>query len=572
MIRFALAQINPTVGDFAGNFDKIISFVKLAHRQKADLILFPELALCGYPPEDLLLNQRFLDANRRYLKKIAAVADKINIICGYASARGEAVFNSAAVLSDRQVTLVYDKIALPDYGAFNEKRYFQPGNRIPLVRIGDTAIGIGIGEDIQASHAKADLLAGLGNRLLVNLCSSPYHLHKTKERIRLLQRKAKASRCYVAYVNTVGAQDELVFAGGSLVIDFNGKVIARAQQFVEELLIVDLPCYRQKNGGPAIQVGGGVLLGDELYAVEQVELKLTRRRKKRRPIRRQVIRRLPEPEEIYQVLVLGTGDYIRKNGFTKALLGLSGGVDSALAAAVAVDALGHTNVEALFMPSEFTLAISRQAAAKQAKLLKIKLYEMSIDNLYAAYRHDLGPFFRNLPEDTTEENIQARIRGNLLMAFSNKFGHLVLNTGNKSEAAVGYCTLYGDMVGGFAVLKDIPKTMVYKICRYLNRSRKREIIAREIIIRPPSAELRKDQLDSDALPPYDILDKILQAFIEENKPVAEIIKAGFDRKVVERVVRMVMASEHKRRQAPPGVRITPCTFDQEHHWPITNQF
>lgn len=569
MLRIALAQINTTVGDFDGNMRKMLLFAEKAAARHADFVLFPELALPGYPPEDLLLNRSFIDANRRYLRKLAALAPDVGIICGYAGSQGKEVYNSAGIISDGKLRYSYNKIYLPNYGVFDEKRYFQPGSVVPVLSLDDIRIGVNVCEDIWVHPGLCGFQAAWGARLILNISSSPYHLHKLDERTRLLQGQARLNRCYIAYVNTVGGQDELVFDGGSLVVDPRGKVIARAGQFVEQLLLVDF------SESALIGKGLSAIRGGECpdsFKVEQVALRRKPRTAKNRRVRNTVLPRLGDVEEIYTALVIGTRDYIDKNRFKKVIIGLSGGVDSALTLAIVVDAIGSSNVDALFMPSRFTSDISRHASVKQGKLLGVRLHEIPIDDLFAAYIRELKPHFGNLPEDITEENIQARIRGNLLMAFSNKFGHLVVNTANKSEAAVGYSTLYGDMVGGFAVLKDIPKTMVYKLCRYLNRSRKREIIAREIIRRPPSAELKADQLDSDSLPPYDILDKILKAFVEEDRNAEEIVKMGFDRKLVARVIRMVVRAEYKRRQMAPGIKITPRAFGKDRRWPITNKF
>lgn len=569
MIRLALAQINPTVGDFEHNMEKVLSFARDAHRKKADLVIFPELCLPGYPPEDLLLKPAFIQANQEYVRRLADSAPDVNLICGYTGAKGKDVYNSAAVISGGRIELTYDKIFLPNYGVFDEKRYFRPGTSVPVLSLGPIKVGFNICEDIWVTPGVCGYQAALGARLILNLSSSPYHLHKLDERTELLRGRARHNRCYIAYVNTVGGQDELVFDGGSLVVDPTGKVISRARQFVEQLLIVDLPLSRLNSPPRADSASKKELTK---FSVVTKELKLPRRRIPRARTMRKVAKRLNDAEEVYAAIVLGTRDYITKNGFEKVIIALSGGIDSALTLAVAVAAVGATRVETLFLPSKFTSPASHKAAAKQARLLSVSMMEIAIDELFATYLSELRPFFKGTSEDITEENLQARIRGNILMAFSNKFGHLVLNTANKSEAAVGYSTLYGDMVGGFAVLKDIPKTMVYKICRYLNRSSGKEVIARDIIRRPPSAELKANQLDSDSLPPYEILDKILKLYVEQDKNVDEIIKLGYDRKLVDRVIRMVIRAEYKRRQMAPGVKITPRAFGKDRRWPITNKF
>ncbi len=569
MLRIALAQINPTVGDFPGNLAKIVAFARCARTAKADLVAFPELALCGYPPEDLLLKDRFLKANRSYLSKLARRVDSTILICGVADRQRRVLYNAAALLQRGELKLNYHKVDLPNYGVFDEKRYFEPGNKVALFDLGGVRIGLSVCEDIWVNGGVCQAQAQLGAQLLINISSSPYHLHKFEERLKLLQQVARENRVYVAYVNTVGGQDELVFDGGSLVLDPAGVPIARAPQFIEDLLVVDLPISARRNQ-PSLPKG--ISVGESLLAVEHQELAPPRWRGSRRRQPRRLADRLPEAEEVYQALVLGTRDYVRKNGFQRVMIGLSGGVDSALTAAIAVDALGPQQVETLFMPSRYTSKLSRELVEKQVHLLGIRLRTVAIDELVAAYEDSLRPFFFGRAADITEENIQARIRGNLLMAFSNKFGYLVLNTANKSEAAVGYSTLYGDMVGGFAVLEDIPKTLLYKICRHLNRNRGREVIARGIIRRPPSAELKADQRDTDSLPPYDALDQILRAFVEEDRDVAEIVKLGFERKLVERVVRLVIGAEYKRRQSAPVIKITPRAFGKDRRWPITNKF
>ncbi|MCX6831560.1 MAG: NAD+ synthase [candidate division Zixibacteria bacterium] len=572
MIRIGLGQINPTVGDFDGNSQKIAGFIAEAKTRKCDLVLFPELALCGYPPEDLLLKRAFVGANRQYLRKLSTVCKGINVICGYAGSRSNKAFNSAAVIGGGKVLLSYNKIALPNYGVFDEKRYFVPGNEVPLLHLGKILIGINICEDIWVCPGVTEQQAALGAQLILNISSSPYHKHKAEERIEMLQDRARSNRCYVGYINSVGGQDELVFDGASLVIDPTGKVIARAAQFAEELLVVDIPEIKEHRRGRQKPRGGDDNTPAQGFAVKQVELKAPFVGRPRRARKAQCAKRLVDAEEVYQAVTLGVRDYIRKNGFRQAIIGLSGGVDSALTAAIAVDAIGKENVFTLFLPSRYSSELSRVAAKRQAQLLGIRMDTVSIDDLFEEYEETLAPLFRDSKSGLTEENLQARIRGNILMAFSNKLGYLVLSTSNKSEAAVGYTTLYGDMVGGFSVLKDIPKTLVYKICEHLNRSRGREIIAQEIIDRPPTAELKDNQLDSDSLPPYEVLDEILRLYVELDWNDHEIIAAGFDRKTVERVIRMVGAAEYKRRQSAPGIKITPRAFGKDRRWPITNKF
>ncbi len=572
MIRIGLGQINPTVGDFTGNTQKIAGFVAEAQKLQCDLVLFPELALCGYPPEDLLLKKAFISANRRYLRRLATSCKRMNVVCGYAGSRAGQVYNSAALISNGEVRLSYNKIALPNYGVFDEWRYFRPGTEIPLLRLGKTLIGINICEDIWVSPGITEQQTARGAQLILNISSSPYHEHKAEERITMLQNRARSNHCYVGYVNSVGGQDELVFDGASLVISPAGKVIARAAQFAEELLVVDIPEIaerHQERQRSLVREADALPSG---FVVKQVALKAPSAGKPRHTRKPRCVERLVETEEVYQAVTLGVRDYIRKNGFRQVIIGLSGGVDSALTAAIAVDAIGRENVFTLFMPSRYSSELSRSAAVRQAELLGVEMVTVSIDELFEEYKETLSSLFRYPDSGLTEENLQARIRGNILMAFSNKHGYLVLSTSNKSEAAVGYTTLYGDMVGGFSVLKDIPKTLVYEICNHLNRSRGREIIAQEIIDRPPTAELKDNQLDSDSLPPYEILDEILRLYVELDWSDREIIAAGFEKKTVERVVRMVGTAEYKRRQSAPGVKITPRAFGRDRRCPITNRF
>ena len=568
-MRISLAQINPTVGDLEGNLGKIQSFVKQARSRQADLVAFPELALCGYPPEDLLLKRRFQSANRNYLRKLAQEITTLPTVCGCVHVEKGKVYNAAALLQNHERQLVYHKVDLPNYGVFDEERYFQSGDKVAVFDLAGVRIGLSVCEDIWVAGGVCEAQAKLGAKLLLNVSSSPYHLRKFAERLELLRQVAREYQVYVAYVNTVGGQDELVFDGGSLLLDPKGKLVARAAQFTEELLTVDLPLRAIKSPP---ELPRKVSVGDLTLAVQHTELKLPGRRKARRRIVQRNVERLPQAEEVYQALVLGTRDYVFKNGFKRVMIGLSGGVDSALTAAVAVEALGAGRVETLYLPSRYSSKLSQRLVEKQARLLGVRLRTLPIDSLFTAYNESLRPFFVGREPDVTEENLQARIRGNLLMAFSNKFGYLILNTANKSEAAVGYSTLYGDMVGGFAVLKDIPKTLLYEVCRHLNRSRKHEVIAKGIIRRPPSAELKAEQLDTDSLPPYDVLDPILKAFVEEDQDILDIVKQGFERKTVERVARLVIRAEYKRRQSAPGIKITPRAFGKDRRWPITNKF
>ena len=570
-MRIALGQLNPTVGDFAGNLEKIAAAISAARKQHCDLVMFPELTLCGYPPEDLLLNHAFVEANQSYLRKLVALTSGITVVCGFAGSDEHGVHNSAAVMQDKRLLLIYNKVALPNYGVFDEKRYFTPGTEMPLLRLRDTLIGINICEDIWLCPGITEQQSAFGARVILNISASPYHMHKAEERIEMLRDRALRNNCHVLYVNMVGGQDELIFDGASLAISPQGRVIARAELFNEQLLITDIPEQRQLNGLALELIKRAGKNANQQFPISYAELKSARRSATRKLAAR-VAKKLPLEEEVFQALVLATRDYVTKNGFKQAVIGMSGGIDSALTAAVAVEALGCDNVHLIFMPSRFTSELSHRAAVKQARLLGVKMSDLPIVDIFEDYAELVNPVLGDCTTGLPGENLQARIRGNLLMAYSNKFGALVLNTSNKSEAAVGYTTLYGDMVGGFAVLKDIPKTLVYRISRHLNRSRKHEVVAREIIRRPPTAELKDDQLDTDSLPPYEILDEILRLHVELDTEEREIVAAGFDAPTVRRVVRMVAAAEYKRRQSPPGARITPRSFGKDRRWPITNKF
>ncbi len=530
---------------------------------------FPELSLCGYPPEDLLLNRSFVEANLEYLNKLIARGNGPAIVCGWAGSEGTSVFNSAAVINKRKLLLSYEKVALPNYGVFDEERYFQPGSEMPILRLRNTLVGINICEDIWICPGITEQQAALGARVILNISASPYHVHKAEERIEMLRDRALRNKCHVLYCNMVGGQDELIFDGASLAIDPKGKVIARAELFNEELLVVDIAEGPRPNGATFDLLKRAGANTNQQFPIRYAEVE-TQAATARRSGKLKVAKRLPEEEEVFQALVLATRDYVSKNGFKSVVIGMSGGIDSALTSAVAVAALGKKNVHLLFMPSQFTSDLSHRAAARQAKLLGVEMDDLSIGDLIDDYAELLNPVYGDCTGGLTGENLQARIRGNLLMAYSNKFGALVLNTSNKSEAAVGYTTLYGDMVGGFAVLKDIPKTLVYRISKHLNR--KRETIAKEIIKRPPTAELKDNQLDTDSLPPYEVLDEILRLYVEHDTDEQEIVAAGFDAKIVHRVIRMVGAAEYKRRQSPPGARITPRAFGKDRRWPITNKF
>ncbi|MBI3010842.1 MAG: NAD+ synthase [Candidatus Omnitrophica bacterium] len=542
-LRIALAQLNTTVGDIEGNQGRIAEAILRAKAWFTDLVIVPELALTGYPPEDLLLKPQFIDANERALKRLLPLTQGIVAIVGYVQQqRDGSLYNAAAVLAGGRRLATYHKRCLPNYGVFDEKRYFTPGSEVLLLQVGKIPVGVTICEDLWELQPARDL-AKAGAQLIVNLSASPYHAGKLALRQKLFSKRAKENGVCVAFCNLIGGQDELVFDGASLVVDASGSIVGQARQFAEDLLVVDLELASkslpQRPALPAL-AKQGIL----------------------KPV-----------EEIYEALSLGLKDYVRKNGFSSVVLGLSGGVDSALTATIAVDALGSSRVKALVMPSRFSSRETQQDARKLAETLGIESWDVSIESLFVSYLKTLRRFFRSMPANTTEQNIQARIRGNLLMALSNKFGWLVLTTGNKSETATGYTTLYGDMAGGLALIKDVPKTLVYQLARYRNRRRNKPVIPQSILQRAPTAELALGQKDQDTLPPYEMLDRILQAYVEENRSLKQIIQGQrVPVEVAQSVVKMVDRSEYKRRQAPPGIKITPRAFGRDRRMPITNQY
>ncbi|MDZ7331672.1 MAG: NAD+ synthase [candidate division KSB1 bacterium] len=575
-IRIALAQIDVTVGDLANNEQKIKAAIQQARNAQADVVAFPELVITGYPPEDLLLRRQFVQDNLHCLNRIIPATRDILAIVGFADREGNKLFNAAAVIANERLVAVYHKIHLPNYGVFDEKRYFEPGERPLIVEWNDIKIGLSICEDIWIPDSVVETQAiSTGAEILLNISSSPYHSGKVEEREILLKKIAVNNRAMVCYVNLIGGQDELVFDGSSLILNERGEILARGKQFEEDLILFDLDvsviqAIRAKDES----FQGRRAAFDPPFKIELIDLPDPRpmpfEQKPRLPISQ--VLKLDPLTEIYQALVLGTRDYVRKNGFQKVVLGLSGGIDSALTAAIAVDALGSKNVIGVSMPSIFSSKGSIEDAAQLAKNLGIKNLIIPIQNTFEAYQNMLQNTFDNLPFDITEENIQARIRGNIVMALSNKFGWLALSTGNKSEISVGYCTLYGDMAGGFAVIKDVPKTLVYQLAKNLNKIKGREIIPHNTMVKPPSAELRPNQKDEDSLPPYDILDPILAEYVEKDASIEQIVALGFDEAIVRKVIRLVDQSEYKRRQGAPGVKITPRAFGKDRRMPITNRY
>ena len=585
-LRIAMAQINPTVGDIVGNTRLIQTWIKEARQAKADLVAFPELAITGYPPEDLLFKPRFIEDTHRALKAVAAEARGLVVVVGYVGQGATAVsasdassfplsgrhelYNEAAVLSDRRILATYRKRHLPNYGVFDESRYFHPGSRLPLLVLNGATIGVNICEDIWFSDGPTRAQAAAGAEVIVNINASPFHVGKGRMREQVLATRARENRVIVTYTNTVGGQDELVFDGCSMIVDQAGEIVGRGKAFDQDLIVADLDVAAV--GRARLAQGRKKPLPPRVAAlIDRVDVRLPARKSQS-----VVVPDLEPPlgrlDEAYRALVLGVQDYVRKNGFKRVVIGLSGGVDSAITAVIAVDALGAENVLGVFMPSPYTSRASREDVADLASRLHIQVDTLSITATFKSYLRALSRSFKGRRPDTTEENLQARIRGNLLMAYSNKFGHLVLTTGNKSEMSVGYATLYGDMAGGFAVIKDVPKTMVYELSYMRNQVGPAPVIPKRVLERAPTAELRPDQKDEDSLPPYAILDPILKAYVEEDRALEDIAAMGFDRETVARVIALVDRSEYKRRQAPLGIKITHRAFGKDRRMPITNGY
>jgi len=575
--RITLAQINPIVGDLRHNSDLILESIHEAENRQSDIVLFPELALPGYPPEDLMLEQQFCRDNLKYLKELIKERFSPMAVIGYAEEYGGRLYNSSALIHSGKLVHSYKKVCLPNYGVFDEQRYFVSGPEIPIYNLGDFSFGINICEDIWVNPGPGELQSAYGAGLVMTINSSPYHIRKSRERFEMFKRFARRNDVYYAYINIVGGQDELVFDGSSFVMDPSGELIALAGMFHEDLLTVDIPVEqlkkrsRRKKFTPRI-----VKLVDQFPEVTETHVEYVPVTKSTR-----IQTQIADPprsreEEIYNALVTGTRDYIKKNSFTDVVIGLSGGIDSALTAAIAHDIVGSNHLHLVFMPTRYTSRESTIGARKLAQNLGVKLVEYPIDGLLKNYTDTLSSTFEGLEEDVTEENIQARIRGNILMALANKFNWLVLNTGNKSEVAIGFSTLYGDTAGGFAILKDLYKTMVFSLARWMNRMSRKfglgSVIPPLIISKPPSAELRENQVDTDYFPPYDILDGMLKRYVEFGESPKEIAKLGFDLEDVQKVIRMVDVNEYKRRQVAPGVKITPRGFGKDRRMPITNRY
>ena len=570
-MRLGMAQLDVIVGDFAGNFDKMLRTLGEARRQQVDLVVFPELAICGYPPEDLLLKPQFIERNLQYLDKLVQSSSGLSVVAGYVESDG-ALYNAAAIINDGKHIGTYRKIFLSNYGVFDEDRYFKHGSECLVYMIGGIGVGINICDDIWDAEGPACAQARAGAEVIINISASPYHYGKMKERTALLSSRARGNVAIVAYNNMVGGQDELVFDGNSLVISEKGEILARGQQFAEDFIVVDLDVDAVSQARINNYGWNSSNSTTTVWPVRHVMVSQQLNSNVKPPTSTRNVVEYPLDAEIYNALVLGTHDYITKNGFKKVVLGLSGGVDSSLVAAIAVDALGKDNVIGISMPSRFSSEGSETDATLLAHNLDIKIISLPIEKTFQSYLDSLADVFCETETDTTEENIQARIRGNFVMALSNKFGWLALPTGNKSEMATGYATLYGDMAGGFAILKDVPKTLVYKLVAYRNTCAGYDMIPQSVIDKPPSAELRHNQRDSDNLPLYDILDQVLKAYVEEDKSVEQMINMGLDETAVRQAVRLVDNSEYKRRQSPPGIKITTRAFGRDRRLPITNKF
>ena len=572
-IRVGIAQINSTVGDLSGNTKKIVQFVDQAKSLGVDLLTFPELAITGYPPEDLLLKPQFITKNKECLDKITEHSSDIALVVGFVDSDGD-TYNAAAMLYDKKLVGVYYKFYLPNYGVFDEKRYFQAGVGCPVFVIYGIGMGITICEDMWYEAGPALVQAYAGAKVLINISASPYHAGKGLFRERMLATRASDSMAIVVHNNLIGGQDELVFDGNSLVIDEKGEIIARGKQFEEDFVVVDLDVksvFRSQLHDPRRRKETS-WVKEKLVQAAKIEVSSEQPAIARPPLPQRRVDRLDELAEIYQALVLGIRDYVRKNGFEEVVIGLSGGIDSSLVAAIATDALGADNVIGVSMPSRYSSPDSKSDAEALARNLGIEFKVISIEKAFSSYLETLAEPFKDTQPDVTEENIQARVRGNILFALSNKFDWLVLACSNKSETATGYTTLYGDMAGGFIPLKDVPKTLVIELARYKNRQAGKEVIPSAVLAKAPSAELKPDQKDIDTLPPYEVLDPILKAYVEDDVTINQIIAMGFDRDIVTKVARLVDRSEYKRRQTAPGIKITPRDFGRDRRLPITNQF
>lgn len=553
MVRVALAQMDLLVGDITGNTGRVLDAIDRARSAGAQVLAVPELAITGYPPEDLLLKKSFVIANAAALDRVAAASGDLMVVVGFVDRAGDELFNAAAICHDGRVAAVYRKQLLPNYGVFDEQRYFTSGTEHVLVHAGDAVIGVCVCEDAWTPTGPLVAQGDAGAQLVVNINASPFHKNKLEERCEMLGERARRARASIAYVNMVGGQDELVFDGGSVVVDPRGEVVDRYPQFVEHFDVIDIPLGESKQGSAPnithLDLDLRPTTGETTHRIADV---------------------LPGAEEMYEALKMALRDYVRKNGFEKVVIGLSGGIDSTLTAAIAVDGLGPQNVLGIAMPSEYSSSHSIEDAKQLAANLGMEMLEIPITPPFHAFVDVLRDAFGAVEHGLAEENLQARVRGNILMATSNRYGHMVIATGNKSEMACGYATLYGDMAGGFALLKDVFKTEVYDLARYRNSVA--PVIPDNVMTKPPSAELRPDQKDEDSLPPYEMLDAILEDYIEADAGIEEMVASGHDRATVEQVVALVDRAEYKRRQAPPGPKVTTKAFGRDRRLPITNKW
>jgi len=566
-VRIALAQVNPTVGDLSGNARLVVDGIDRAREAGADIVCFPELVITGYPPEDLVLKPSFVRDNLAQLDFIASATQGICAVVGFVDQEGE-IYNAAAFLHDGEIKAVYHKVFLPNYGVFDEKRYFVPGHRSPIIELEGVRIGLTVCEDCWFPAGPMAWEAYHGAQLLININGSPYHYGKREPREAMVAERAATYGAYVAWVNTVGGQDELVFDGNSVIFDGHGNLVARSPSLVPDMLVCDIePARPVHHDGEALRREAD---GAERLELEVTSVPVDGEPRQKGPVPRRLVEPLAGAAEIYAAVVLGTHDYMHKQGFQKAVIGMSGGVDSALTAAIACDALGPENVIGVRMASRYTSAESLEDAGLVAENLGMQLMDFSIEPPHRGFEEILRPVFEGTKPGVAEENLQPRIRSTILHALSNKFGYIVLSTGNKSELATGYGTLYGDISGGYAVLKDITKTTVYELSRYRNSLGM--AIPERVMTKPPSAELKPSQKDTDSLPPYDELDPILKGYIEDDLSPEELIAAGNRPETVARVIQLVDRSEYKRRQAPPGVKITPRAFGRDRRMPIVNRY
>ena len=564
-LRVALSQMNAVVGDFKYNVERIENYIMEATKFKADLVLFPELVLTGYPPEDLLLKNDFIEANNKALKHISLRVKKMVVVIGYVEKVKMNLYNSAAIIYEGRVIGNYRKMILPNYGVFDEKRYFTEGHEPTCFTMNGIKIGLTICEDIWDASGPGKKICTEGQAdILVNISASPYFKGRGKTREDMVRERARKYKAHLVYVNLVGGQDELVFDGHSLVVKPDGAIITKGNSFKEEMIYADLKVKPKSKKQKLNKISG--------IPIKKYDTSNSPSVSNKPAILSRKINKLGGVEEIFKALVLGTQDYIKKNRFSKAVIGLSGGIDSALTAVIAASAIGPENVVGVSMPSKYSSRGSIDDSEALAKNLGIRVISLPIKDVMQVYEKSLSKIFKDLPSDSAEENLQARIRGNYMMALSNKMGWLVLTTGNKSEFSVGYCTLYGDMAGGFAVIKDVPKQWVYQLSKWVNKNKNYALIPEVILRKDPSAELRPNQKDTDSLPPYSLLDKVLARYIEEDQGIDELKEIGLPMKEVKKIIKLVDANEYKRRQGPPGIKITPKAFGRDRRLPITNGY